>query len=252
MLFFRRSTPPAIGSRDAGGGRVRTFRRFVRRTANRLGYDITRHIVAPPGTVSLGWEEMRRALAIHRCFALAADVPGAIVECGVGRGASFTALVLMAQAEGRDREVWGFDSFQGFPTPSPEDASPKSRRKGELFFGTRDDVARAILGSDVDERFFTTHCHLVPGFFEDSLRHFSGDRIAFLHLDVDLYRSYTTCLTALYPKVSPGGVVLFDEYADDTYPGARKAIDEFFGAAVRDLRTDPYMNNRYLIKKKAR
>jgi hypothetical protein len=235
VLFFRRSI-------------VRAFRRFVRRAANRFGYDITRRIAPPPGSVPLRWEDVRRALAIHRGYALAADVPGDIVECGVGCGASFTVLALMAQAEGAGRRVWGFDSFQGFPEPSAEDASPRNPRRGELAFGTPDEIARAIVGSGVSERFFAAHCRLVPGFFDESLSRFTGERIAFLHLDVDLYRSYKTCLTALYPRVAAGGVVLFDEYTAAVYPGARRAIDEYFGVAVRDLQTDPYLNNRFLVK----
>lgn len=228
---------------------MKTLRRCVRRTVNRFGYDVTRHIVAPPGTVGLAWMDVRRILGLHHGYQLAADVAGDVVECGVGRGTSFTALLLMAQAEGRGRAVWGFDSFEGFPPPSAEDASWKARRQGDLRFGTPEQLTRAILGSQVDERFFATHARLVPGFFEDSLRHFTGDRIAFLHVDVDLYHSYTTCLTALYPMVAPGGVVAFDEYHDPTYPGARRAIDEYFGARARDVRTDPYLGNRaYLVK----
>ena len=195
--------------------------------------------------------DVRRILGLHHCYALASRVAGDVVECGVGRGSSFTALLLMAQAEGRGRHVWGFDSFQGLPAPSAEDASWKDRRQGDLRFGTPADVTRAILGSDVEAPFFAAHAHLVPGYFDDSLRHYTGERIAFLHLDVDFYQSYTTCLTTLYPRIAPGGVVAFDEYGDPTYPGARRAIDEYFGDRIGDLQVDPYLANRAFLVKPA-
>jgi hypothetical protein len=55
-----------------------------------------------------------------------------------------------------------------------------------------------------------------------------GGSIALLHLDCDLYESYKLALETFYDKVQPDGVIMFDEYADERWPGARKAIDEFF------------------------
>ena len=49
-----------------------------------------------------------------------------------------------------------------------------------------------------------------------------------LHLDCDLYESYKISLTNLYDKVVAGGIIMFDEYDDQRWPGARRAIDEFF------------------------
>jgi hypothetical protein len=49
-----------------------------------------------------------------------------------------------------------------------------------------------------------------------------------VHLDCDIYESYKTCLDSLYDQVVPGGVILFDEYACPVWPGATRAVDEFF------------------------
>jgi asparagine synthase (glutamine-hydrolysing) len=46
-----------------------------------------------------------------------------------------------------------------------------------------------------------------------------------LHVDGDWYESVKVCLESLYDKVSPGGVIQFDDYAH--WAGARKAVDEF-------------------------
>ena len=68
---------------------------------------------------------------------------------------------------------------------------------------------------------------LVKGFFDNTLSSYEG-RIALLHLDGDLYESYKVPLATLYDKVVRGGIIMFDEYADPRWTGARKAIDEFF------------------------
>ena len=120
-------------------------------------------------------------------------------------------------------------------------------QRGELHFGTADEVRATLRRSVPHPSFVDSHCHLVAGFFEQTVSTFDRP-IALLHLDVDLYRSYLTCLEALYPKLSPGGVVLFDEYTDANFPGARRAVDEYFGERVRDLQTDPFLSARFLVK----
>lgn len=41
----------------------------------------------------------------------------------------------------------------------------------------------------------------------------------------DMYESTMQALTALYPKLSPGGFLYVDDY--DTYKACRKAVDEY-------------------------
>jgi len=59
-------------------------------------------------------------------------------------------------------------------------------------------------------------------------------------------------LEELYPKVVPGGIILFDEYDKDAdlvkWPGAKRAVDEFFGNEVKKIRIDPNTGYAYLIK----
>jgi hypothetical protein len=52
----------------------------------------------------------------------------------------------------------------------------------------------------------------VEGWFCDTLVHVGAERFALVRLDGDLYESTTDALEALYPKLSPGGFVVIDEY----------------------------------------
>jgi predicted O-methyltransferase YrrM len=76
-----------------------------------------------------------------------------------------------------------------------------------------------------------------------------GSRISLLYIDVDNYEGALACLQNLYPIVSPGGLVVFDEYALRNY-GESNAVDEFFKGKNLRLRSIPWANtpSAYMIK----
>jgi predicted O-methyltransferase YrrM len=90
---------------------------------------------------------------------------------------------------------------------------------------------------------------LVKGFFQDTLPKYEGD-IALLHLDCDLYESYKLSLERLYRKVRPGGVIMFDEYDDARWPGATKAIDEFFADKPEKIEPHSRCTWKYFVVKR--
>ena len=42
-----------------------------------------------------------------------------------------------------------------------------------------------------------------------------------------LHSSHLAALEYFYPRMAPGGVILFDDYLDKSFPMARAAVDEF-------------------------
>src|SRR5262249_41081096 len=50
--------------------------------------------------------------------------------------------------------------------------------------------------------------------------------VAFAHIDCDQYRSHVESISYLAPRMTPGGVMWFDDYGG--LAGAKKAVDEFF------------------------
>ena len=49
-----------------------------------------------------------------------------------------------------------------------------------------------------------------------------------MHVDVDLYRPTLDACEYFYPRLVPGGVLLFDEYGFPAARGERDAVDEYF------------------------
>lgn len=164
-----------------------------------------------------------------------ATVPGDIVECGVGYGSSLSSLVYAVSHHRLDKTVYGFDSFSGFPKAQPQDNGPRAKQNVAPlgWDGASPSLIREIFINDSASNGFSllkdhdVKVVLVPGFFEETLAENLPEKISFLHIDVDLYESTRLVLEIALPRVSPGGIVIFDEYMDERWPGATRAIDEF-------------------------
>jgi hypothetical protein len=195
-----------------------------------------------------------RTLYYSRLFDMIRDLPGDVVECGVGIGHTLLIWTGLCYYEGRQRHMWGFDSFEGFPEPTAEDASPRNPQKGEWNVATLKTINEKLLAAGFGPDWIRAQVTLVKGFFEESLPKYAGDRIALLHIDADLYQSYMTVFNELYDRVVPGGVIALDEYMSTFehyhYPGAQKAIDEFFADKKVKIIRDDAFGKYYLIKPK--
>ena len=195
----------------------------------------------------------------YQFFTMIKEVPGCIVECGVGRARSLTILSslnkIMDSVGSGGRKIYAYDSFQGFPKPSPEDDSPRKPQEGEWsrspsgkYEYSPDFIRMVIENANMPES--NDWLKLTKGFFCDSLKDFPEDEIAILHVDADLYQSYLDVLNALYQKVVTGGIIVFDDfqYVDnkgERWPGARKAVNEFFAdkgqVLKQSIRGTPYI-----------
>ncbi len=153
-------------------------------------------------------------------------VKGDIVECGVSIGHGALLFTLFSNYIGAPRTYYGFDSFEGFPDPVEKDEVTPIQGSG-FYASPPATVLRVLRDGGLSEEVIRERIHLIKGWFDITLPKYDG-RIALLHLDCDLYESYKASLEALYDKVEPGGIIMFDEYRDARWPGATKAIDEFF------------------------
>ena len=151
------------------------------------------------------------------------NVPGDLIECGAWRGGAciFMRAVLAAYAI-KDRTVWVSDSFEGLPPPK-EDKYPEAHmwQGGEM----------AVSLEEVQHNFqkyglLDDQVKFLKGFFIDTLPKAPIERLAVLRVDGDLYESVMQTLDYMYPKVSPGGYIILDDYGDHL-PPAKKAVDDY-------------------------
>jgi O-methyltransferase len=66
------------------------------------------------------------------------------------------------------------------------------------------------------------------GLIPETFQGLENDRIAFCHVDLDIYRSISDCCEFVYPRLLTGGYMVFDDYGFPSCPGAREAVDAYF------------------------
>ena len=189
----------------------------------------------------------RRLLHFEYLLKQVEDIEGRIVECGVGPGRSIFAFSIITQTITRPREIWGFDTFEGIPAPTREDGSANAHKTGWWNHSQRH-IVELLKYNGLEDSHISSNLTFVPGVFSESLPKYDGGAIALLHLDVDFYESYRTALELLYDHVVTGGVVAFDEYLNPTWPGATRAIDEFFASRPEEITKSRIASLYYVIK----
>ena len=125
---------------------------------------------------------------------------GAFLEFGVYRGASLSLISEIASPH----HVFGFDSFEGLP----EDCGGSTLSRGH--FSTGGALPRV-----------RENVRLYKGVFETTIPQYLAERtpsrIAFLHIDCDLYSSTSDVFRSLGSLIKSGAIIVFDEYYG--YPG---------------------------------
>ena len=151
------------------------------------------------------WQEVQQAM----------NLPGDVAEAGVFQGG--TARLLAKAMVGRsDKELFLFDSFEGMEAVSGRDR----HAKGD-FADTSLEAVQQVVG---DHPFVRFRKGWVPATFAG----LEPRRFCFAHIDLDLYEGVRDSLRFFYPRMSPGGVIVLDDYGFASCPGARAAADEFF------------------------
>lgn len=172
------------------------------------------------------WKERLRAedprslvplLAKYVLYCLALDATrrcsGDIAECGVYKGGTARILAELVP----DRPLHLFDTFEGMP----ETDSTRDLHTAGDFADTDIASVRSYLAE-----FKNAIC--VAGMIPDSLEIVRDRTFAFVHVDLDIHSAIKSTCEFFYPRMQPGGVLIFDDYGHSSCPGARAAVDEFF------------------------
>lgn len=154
-------------------------------------------------------------------------IEGDIAECGVFKGGSIIPMGLYLRQHQIPKHILGFDSFGGFDESVAVDLALGGAQDPQKRVGGFNDTSYERLQEKIEFFELTSTVQLVKGYFRDTLERFADRQFSFVHLDCDIYQSYKDCLEFFYPRVPPGGVILFDEYNDPPWPGCKKAVDEF-------------------------
>ena len=170
---------------------------------------------------------LRRMDNIQHCVQTVIDerVPGDLLEAGVWRGGA--CIFMKANLVARDdttRVVWVADSFQGLPPPNetlyPADCGDDLHTRAGLSVGAgqvRHNFARHGL---LDDR-----VRFLEGWFKDTLPAAPIEALSVMRLDGDMYESTLQAIDALYPKLSPGGFCIIDDFGSHQSQAGQAVLD---------------------------
>jgi O-methyltransferase len=230
-----------------GTSQSRTLRNAALRALARKGYGVRRTYDrdVAPGLIAIAERVRPYTMTSPRsviglCEAVEYvernNVQGAFVECGVWRGGSVMAEALTLLRLGvSTRELYLFDTFAGMPMPGVYDLSltepdqqpldrwrlSQTHAHNDWAYAPIETVRANILSTGYPD----ARVHLVEGAVEHTIPDQAPDSVALLRLDTDWYSSTRHELQQLYPRLSPGGVLIVDDYG--SWAGARKAVEEY-------------------------
>ena len=173
-------------------------------------------------------DRLGKLLAHYELYKKITSLPGAIVECGVFKGASLLRFATFRNLleSPFSRKIIGFDVFDEFPATHFE----KDKEYLEKFIASAG--ANSISFEELQSVFKykqINNYELVKGDINITIPQYKKInphlKIALLHIDTDVYEPCVTILNHLFENVVRGGIIAFDDYG--TFPGETQAVDEF-------------------------
>ncbi len=155
-------------------------------------------------------------------------VEGAVVEfgCYIGTTSLFIRRLLDALDESSSRAFHVYDSFEGLPPKSTQDASVT----GEQFTAGELAVSKKHFLREFQKAYLRPPI-IHKAWFADLTASDVPEKIAFAFLDGDFYESIRDSFRLVLPHMTPGSVLLVDDYSREALPGVARAVHEHFSAS---------------------
>jgi len=217
-------------------GRKRDEKYPPPRISRGLGFDFEKAFDYENGFYLTGSpSRLAKSIAHWELYKKIAGLPGEVVECGVYKGASlirFATYREMLESQ-MSRTIIGFDAFGKFPDNVTLDSDKAFIKKFEGSGGygiSKEELEQVILRKKWENIVLVKG--LIPDVFAGYFSQKPETRIAFLHIDVDVYEATKASLDGLFDRVVKGGLIVFDDYG--RVDGATLAIDEFVSEKAKN------------------
>jgi predicted O-methyltransferase YrrM len=204
--------------------------------------DLMEHYTAYAGHMALN-----RTFTLYEYYKMAQNISGHVAEIGVYKGAGtmlFAKLVKIFESESLT-QVHGFYWFKGTGISGENDSKlvPKGGYQCNLEdlndlikLQKLDNIVRIHdmdLTSPDLEKFFGSYKHL---------------QFKLIFMDAGMYDIMKNCIPLFWERLTPGGIMVFDQHNHEFGPGETIAIREFLPNAKIKTLPNSWMPNAYVIK----
>jgi O-methyltransferase len=160
---------------------------------------------------------------IYRCYELwslveqSHHIPGDIIEVGVWRGGTGAMIAKKADLLG-GKSVYLCDTFTGVVKAGGYDPFYNN--------GMHADADPDTVCKLLTKTFNLSNYYLLEGIFPDQTSIHIRNKICFAHIDVDVYQSAKDSVEWIWPRLSVGGIIVYDDYAWESCPGITRFVNE--------------------------
>ena len=207
-----------------------------------LGYeqeDLIHHFPSFVGHMTLS-----RFIALYEIYKMTLGVAGHIAEIGVYKAAGILWLAKLSKIFEPESLtlIHGFDWFEGAVTTAEEPNIVEGAYKESY-----ERVMKLIRAQGLDN---LVHIHKLDlrteldGFFAQN----QYMQFKLVVLDAGIYEIVKNCIKHFWPRLTSGGVMVFDQFNHELSPGETRAVKEFLPTA--HLKTLPFgwMPTAYVVK----
>lgn len=193
------------------------------------------------------------SLARIELFLKIINIPGYIVECGVNTGNHlmlYSHLSSVIEPFSINRKIIGFDTFSGFQSITESDGNVTNSDFSRSNLTT---LKKSIELFDMNRvQSHITKTELVIGDAVETIPKWVSENnetiISLLYLDFDLYKPTVVALENMFELVPPGGIIAFDEFSYDKFPGETQAFKEILGNKYKLQKFNYHPFIAYFIK----
>lgn len=151
---------------------------------------------------------------------------GDILEVGVWRGGSGALLAHSAMQTIPDCHVFLADTFQGVVKAGGMDS--------KYVGGEHADTSEATVNDLLSGQLHLNNYAILAGIFpEQTARQIEDRKFRLCHIDVDVYDSARDVNEWVWPRLVPGGMVIYDDYGFEPCVGVTRYVNEQLGLGDR-------------------
>lgn len=207
-----------------------------------LGYDqedFIHHFPAFTGHMTIA-----RFLSLYEAYKMVKDVAGHVAEVGVYKAAGtlFFAKLLQIFEPGSLNLVHGFDWFEGNHVTEEE--------KNVLEGSYKEDYGRVKKLVEAQQLENLVHIHKLD--VVNELSEFFDEnpymQFKMVFLDAGMYEVVKSSIESFWPRLTSGGIMIFDQFNHELSPGETRAIKELLPNAQIKIFPFGWMPTAYVIK----
>lgn len=196
-------------------------------------------------TCFTGHMSLSRYLGLYELYKSTLGVAGHIAEVGTYKGASFflfAKLLKIFESESLT-QVHGFDWFEGMNNENEEIQKVNSGS-----YKADEATIRKLIQIQGLENIAFIHKLDVTKELEPFLSNYKHMQFKLVFLDAGIYDVVKVALPLLWERLTPGGILILDQYNHELSPGETQAVREFLPNAKVKTLPNIWMPTAYIVK----